>query len=792
LKVQEVLPLDPTLGTPLGAAQGERGSFAVPTWVLYGCLGGLGTVVFLFSGRPMVQVGAQILVYAASGSLLAWRWWSSRRTAPDSLLKFAVVAFGLYFCASIIGAVLPQVVSSADAVPVPSVLDGLFVLSYALLGVFLWRLGSRSAGADQRDVLDILMVVGGLSPPFWVFLVAPLLASGAPPAALITYLAYPVSVFALLCLTTRLAFVARRGTVLHLLLAGWLAGELSADVLFLYVNVNGTYAYGQAYQAFWILSATCVGCLALHPQLPQLLERRMRVQVNGPRRLWVLSGFLATPIGTVLYVEGVTDHDAGVMFAAVTSFFLVFLLCLRLSGLMTDNAAQLRAQERLRQLTEDLAFQTMHDPLTGLGNRLLFAECADAALAQRATAADRATAVLLLDLDDFKLVNDSFGHDAGDRVLVEVARRLQLVTRRGESIFRLGGDEFVFVLPQVRLEDALYLADRIYAVLSDPFDLGPRQVRPVACIGVALAVDGQSRSVLLAEADMALYAGKARGTNVVSVFDGKLHREHIERHELERDLRDAIDRDEIRVHYQPLVHLASRTIIGVEALLRWQHPARGTISPVEFIPLAERSGAILDLGDWVLQESLRQLRTWDERSPHRQLSTLSVNVSPRQLADPDFVSRVARMVQRSGLDPDRVALEITEATFGADAETMIERLHDLKHVGVRLAIDDFGTEYSSLSKLRRIPVDVLKVDKAFVDGIATDASERALVGAIVNLGASLGKVTVAEGIETEAQLEQLLDLHVDYGQGYLFSRPVPADEITRLLCLAPGLAFAPA
>jgi len=228
--------------------------------------------------------------------------------------------------------------------------------------------------------------------------------------------------------------------------------------------------------------------------------------------------------------------------------------------------------------------------------------------------------------------------------------------------------------------------------------------------------------------------------------------------------------------------------VGVEALLRWHHPTRGLINPAEFIPLAEINGAILELGDWVLQESLRQLQAWDESGPDNRLR-ISVNVSPRQLTEPEFVARVADMIHGSGHDPARVTLEITEAAFGADSETMIGRLHELKDIGVTLAIDDFGTEYSSLSKLRRIPVDILKIDKSFVDGITTDPAERALAGAIVSLAASLGKSTLAEGIETEGQLNHLLSLDVQLGQGYLFSRPVTAQEITRLLSLAPGQAF---
>ena len=396
--------------------------------------------------------------------------------------------------------------------------------------------------------------------------------------------------------------------------------------------------------------------------------------------------------------------------------------------------------------------------------------------------------MLLLDLDDFKLVNDTFGHDAGDRVLVEVARRLEGVIRNGEeSVFRLGGDEFAFLAPQVRLTDALRLAERIAAALSEPFALGDRQVRPLACIGISIALNGQDRGTLLAEADLAMYAGKARGTSPF-LFDPVLHRQTLDRERLSGELRAAVGRHQLRLVYQPIVHLASNDIVGVEALLRWDHPTRGVIPPAQFIPIAEKNGAILDIGDWVMEQSLRQLRLWDQSIPEHPL-LISVNVSPCQLTDPEFVARVADLLSRSALDPGRVTLEITEAAFAGDPESMIKTLHELRLLGVKLAIDDFGTEYSSLSRLRRLPIDVLKIDKSFVDGIARNPRERAFTAAIVSLAASLGKDTVAEGIETAGQYEQLMKLGVSIGQGYLFAQPVSPEGIADLVARAPGRAF---
>jgi diguanylate cyclase (GGDEF)-like protein len=745
-------------------------------------------MVFVLGGNPWLQASVQIPVYVASAGLMVRTWWRGRRGGPDRLLTLAAVAFATYFLASVVGVVVPLTATASTAVPVPSVLDGLFLLSYVLLALFLWRLGSRSVGRGRRDLLDTMIVLVGVAPLFDVLLVAPLLRRGTVPVALMTYLAYPVIVFALVAMTVRLGFVSRRRTTPHVLLAIWIALELVADLVYLYVSENGTYAYGQAWQSLWIVSATSIGALALHPRTRLLLERQTSRPVSGTRRLYLLAVCLSAPIATGAYAEFVTDRDSHVLFPAAVSLVLVGLLSLRLSGLMVDNAEQLRVQAELRSLSHDLAHQTLHDPLTGLGNRLMFAEHADHALAQRVTDSDRAAAVLLLDLDDFKTVNDTFGHDAGDRVLVEMSRRLEQVTRQGESIFRLGGDEFAFVMTQVRLADALRLADRIGAILAQPFDLGPRMIRPVASMGISIALDGQDRSTLLAEADMAMYDAKSHGSAAPSVFDPVLHREALDRHHLERDLRDAVEKHELRLLYQPIVRLAGNDIAAVEALVRWEHPTRGTISPLQFIPLAETNGVILEIGDWVMEESLRQLRSWDLGRPGRHLG-LSVNVSPGQLADPDFVSRVAAMLRVSGVDPQRITLEITEAAFADDVDAMIVRMHELKGLGVRLAIDDFGTEYSSLSQLRRLPVDVLKIDKSFVRGIATEPVEWALVTAIIRLAESLGKSTVAEGIETGGQLAHLRSLRVELGQGYLFARPLSAASVSGLLAAEPGRAF---
>ena len=759
---------------------------AVPTWILYAGVGLLCAFVFAIADRPWLQAVVQVPVYAASASLLLRGWWQ-RRADVEPFHPLMAAAFLIYFLASIAGVVVP-LTTAAATVSVPSVLDGLFLTSYGLLALLLWRLGSRSTGTGRRDGLDTLIVAGGLAPIFWVFLLAPLVEGQRLSLTLVTFAAYPICVFVLCGMTVRLALVARRPTTPHLLLGGWIALELAADVIFLRQSVNGSYVYGAPWQTLWIVSATCIGALALHPDRSVLLERRTSDAVNGTGRLYVLGGSLSLPILTVAYVEFFRRGDRSYLIPACLSLALVGLLVRRLSGLMIDNVAQQVVQDRLQRLSDSLAHEALHDPLTGLGNRVLFAECADLALSRRPTAADRGAVIVLLDLDDFKTINDTFGHEVGDRVLVEVSRRLEGVARKSEGVFRLGGDEFAFVLSGAVIEEALHLSDRIATVLAKPFDLGPRIIRPLASIGVAIALDGQDRSTLLAEADMAMYEAKNRGAIAPSVFDPILHREALSRHQLERDLRDAVERGELCLLYQPVVRLATNDIVGVEALVRWVHPTRGTIPPFEFIPLAEANGSILDIGDWVLEEAIAQLQRWDAADTTRRLH-LSVNVSPRQLTDPGFVARTAAILERQGIPGSRLTLEITEAAFGLDLETMIVRLHELKALGLSLAIDDFGTDYSSLSQLRRLPVDVLKIDKSFVDGIASEPEEFALTTAIIRLAASLKKTTVAEGIETGGQLAHLRSLNVELGQGYLFARPLAAEAITDLVCKATGEVF---
>jgi diguanylate cyclase (GGDEF)-like protein/PAS domain S-box-containing protein len=443
-----------------------------------------------------------------------------------------------------------------------------------------------------------------------------------------------------------------------------------------------------------------------------------------------------------------------------------------------------------KELEEQLTEQALHDPLTGLANRRLFADRVDHALAQREAGG---IAVLFLDLDDFKVVNDSLGHGAGDALLVTVAERLVSQVRAGDTVARLGGDEFAVLLEQdVAPGDAESAAERLIAVLHEPVVVGSTELRTRASIGIAPVQPGDTGEDVLRNADLAMYMAKGAGKGRAATFRPEMHSATVGRLELTADLRAAIEHGELRLHYQPTVQLSTGAVTGVEALVRWQHPVRGLISPAQFIPLAEESGLVVPLGRWVLGQACREAVRWPQLPGRRPIS-LAVNLSTRHLSDPSVVDDVRLALAESGLEPSRLVVEITETGLVDDEDVVLGALHALKHVGVRLAVDDFGTGYSSLSYLKRFPIDVLKVDKSFVDGLGIGGGGEAtgLVQAILGMARTLRMSTVAEGIEDVDQLCELAELGCDNGQGYLLSRPVPADQLTELLTrpLTPATAL---
>ena len=433
-----------------------------------------------------------------------------------------------------------------------------------------------------------------------------------------------------------------------------------------------------------------------------------------------------------------------------------------------------------KALESQLTHQAFHDPLTNLANRALFRDRVEHALSYQGRNL-APLAVMFMDLDDFKTVNDSLGHEAGDELLIEVARRLRATLRPLDTAARLEGDKFALLVEILaHPEDTMRVAERLIEGLREPFEVMGRPISIRASVGIAISVSGdQGTDQLLRNADVAMHRAKSRGKGYYEIYESAMHAVVLERLELKTDLEQAVRNREFFLHYQPIVALEDERIVGLEALLRWNHPKKGTISPGKFILLAEDTGLIVPIGRWVLQEACRQVLVWQVRHGLPALFA-SVNLSAKQLSE-ELVDEVRADLRESGLDGTHLTLEITESLLMDDIDATSIRLGDLKALGVKLAVDDFGTGYSSLSYLLRFPIDRLKIDKAFIDGVALGEYESAFARAVIQLGDSLNLQTVAEGVETSDQLQELVRLGCEFGQGYYFSKPLPADAIEDLL-----------
>jgi diguanylate cyclase (GGDEF)-like protein/PAS domain S-box-containing protein len=441
-----------------------------------------------------------------------------------------------------------------------------------------------------------------------------------------------------------------------------------------------------------------------------------------------------------------------------------------------DVTERVRAEQRLWRAA-------FYDALTGLPNRALFMERLGQAQARARGRSGGGFAVLFLDLDRFKLVNDSMGHRAGDQLLIAIARRLDRIRRAGDTVARLGGDEFAFLVEGI--DDAASagrVADRVQRELAQPFDIAGQEVFTSASIGISLGGAADHRlEDLLRDADTAMYRAKAEGIARYAVFDISMHDRAVAVLQLENDLRRAVDRGELRVRYQPIVALHSARIVGFEALARWHHRQRGLVPPHEFIPLAEETGIIGVVGRFVLSEACRQMRALQQLRPRGPGLSLAVNVSGRQILQPDLVEQIGEILQATGLDPRLLRLELTESVLVENEAAAARCLHRLRQLGLRIAIDDFGTGYSSLSYLHRMPIDLLKIDASFVQTMATDEKNRRIVETILALGRNLGVEVIAEGVETAQQAQVLTRLGCGYVQGHLFSEAVDEDVAARLV-----------
>jgi diguanylate cyclase (GGDEF)-like protein len=459
---------------------------------------------------------------------------------------------------------------------------------------------------------------------------------------------------------------------------------------------------------------------------------------------------------------------------AIAGLILTLIILAAMERILASESKRREAESHIARLASE-------DPLTGLPNRRVFRGALDELCGHHNAASsgyDRANfAVLFLDIDRFKVINDTLGHRVGDMLLQEVASRLGAALQKSHMLARLGGDEFAVVVPSINSRSELeMLAERMIEAVVQPYEIDGYQMRSSISIGIAVGLqDGNDVDDLLMAADLALYAVKAEGRGSYKFYHKSMNTELNDRREIEMDLRAAFERNELRLHYQPIINLKDNVVTGFEALARWRHPVRGMISPATFIPIAEDSGLILPIGEWALREACRQAATWPNNLK------IAVNLSPTQLLAPNLLETVQRILAETGLSANRLEIEITERIIMEDTEYTLSNLRRLKDIGVRIAMDDFGTGYSSLSYLRRFPFDKIKVDRTFVSDLGAGTEHAVIVQAVVSIARALGITTTAEGVEIDFQREYLAALGYDEAQGYLFSAAVPAEELPAII-----------
>jgi diguanylate cyclase (GGDEF)-like protein len=543
------------------------------------------------------------------------------------------------------------------------------------------------------------------------------------------------------------------------------------------------------------------GQMLMRPDVlsPELNEAILRVSFDErsillprKREADLLDNFLADR-GLADGVVGALRGDEGVFglllvggrVGDVTSFdendLVLFETFNSHAGVLLQNGRLEQSLAQVTELQEQLRHQAYHDALTGLPNRALFTTCVAEAV-ESAAVDNTSRAVLFLDLDDFKFVNDSWGHAVGDEMLIQVAERLRSATRPGDTPARLAGDEFGVLLANTDAADAEQVAQRIRDALAEPFWLSGRETSTQASIGIALTGEhAATAEELLLNADIAMYVAKSDERSHYAIYEPRFHQRLRERQELAVELRRALDRDEIVVHYQPVVSLETGAIEAFEALARWEHPQRGLLLPEEFLGIAEESGLIIDLGAAVMRQSLSQVREWQELIPNAADIGLWVNLAAGEFTNEALVEDLAFALSRARFDPRKLTIEITEGSVMRDENNGLKAMHRLRDLGVALSIDDFGTGYSSLSRLAQFPIQLLKIPKTFVDPLAGDEADTSFIDAILRLAESLGIVTVAEGIEHAAQARRLRDVGCELAQGFVFSQPLTAGDAHRLL-----------
>ena len=685
-------------------------------------------------------------------------------------------------------------------VPFPSLADALYLAGYPFLFAGVLRLNRNGEYSSRReDTADAAIVALGALALSWQFLMSEYINDPTVSTfGALVNVAYPVMDIALVFILFRTLFFRKSSRPSHRLLAAAMSVMFFADFIYDIMVLHGSYGTGNLVDGLFLMEYVLVAAAALHPAMGRSHDHEDSTHVTeasgAPDNrirvpFLVVAGFVAP---SILVVSSALHDSVNVVALGVICMIVFAIIFLRLSWLiqrigdqsqrLSNNVRDLElAQLQREELEAHLRHQALHDPLTGLANRSLFEDRLRHAEEMAVRSGGRG-AVLLMDLDDFKGVNDTFGHLVGDQLLVGIARRLEAVTRSSDMLCRLGGDEFLYLAESISsVGECENVAKRLLSQFHEPFVIDSVRLEQHASIGVSVfdAQQPADRNVVQ-EADVALYQAKNSHKGNYVVFSPTMQESAVDRFTLVQELRDALRAREVSMHFQPIVALASSTVVGFEALMRWHHPQRGPVAPSVFIPLAEQSDLIIALGTFALRESLAAAESWPPvtggGAPY-----VTVNFSAHQFHQHDIVSIIKEALSQTRMSPDRLIIEITEGSALIDVAETAKVITELAELGIGIALDDFGTGYSSLSYLVLLHPQIIKIDRSFVSPARESATSDALLEEIINLGQRLGITVLAEGIETEAQFARLRQMGCELGQGYLFSPAVAAESVANLI-----------
>ena len=669
--------------------------------------------------------------------------------------------------------------------PFPSIADGFYLSGYPLTALGLTLL--TRARAPRRNLvalIDAATITTSLALASWLFLISPIAHDPTltAPGRVIS-LAYPLGDVLLLATAARISMGTSGRPPAYWLFGAGIASLLVADSAYLGALQLGDYKTGGVIDLGWLTSYVLLGVAALHPSMRELslpsAEHLPRLTVS---RLGLLAGAsLAAP--AMLLIQNVRGMPTNIPVFSAFAALLCSLVIARMTLLVRRHEERgARLEEQGAELASELERRSYYDALTGLPNRSFFLERLGEAIG---SGGEASYAVVVLGMDDLKLVNEGAGRSAGDELLRAASERLNRLLRYGDLCARLD-DGFAVLVGDADVESLTAIGERLVQAFRVSFKLSDEHEATIGvCAGAAAAMPDATAEDVLRNAEVALSRARQLGSGSIEIFKPGMHRVVFERIVLKGQLERALAEQQFLLHYQPIVDLKSGEIWGVEALVRWLHPERGLVAPMEFIPLAEETGLIVPLGEWVLEEAVRQAAIWSLSST----LSVTVNLSGRQLDRPDLVGTVVRALRRSGLPAESLVLEVTETVLMEDVEAALGRLDELRKLGAKIAIDDFGTGYSSLQYLRRMPADIVKVAKPFVDGVGERGNEAfKVVDAIIRLSESFGLRTLAEGIEQPEQRDRLRELDCELGQGFYFSRPQPAEVVSEMLGEAEALA----